>query len=336
VAPGLTPLRTGADERAMAAMARRARVTVAIVATAALAMGACTEEDSEPPATSSASRTAERSSAPGDQVVETDDYIDVGGLDLYLHCWGEPVPGEPTVLLVAGQGPPLAYWGPMAADLAASGHHLCAYDRAGAGNSDPPPEDSRTTTDQVRELVALLDAADLNEPLVVVAHSLGSLPAIGLVDQAAERVAGVVLVDPWAPRVGETLASALPPEKPDESAALAEERHFHNEFRNDPAQNSENLHVAASDDEVITMLDKPGPLFGDRLVIVLQAPFPPRAAGLPRSYDEVARAAWTEANVEFAAESTRGRVVKVEDTGHDIHVDQPDVVIDAIREVLAG
>lgn len=184
--------------------------------------------------------------------------------------------------------------------------------------------------------MALLDAADLNEPLVVVAHSLGSLPAIGLVDQAPERVAGMVLVDPWAPRVGATLASALPPEKPDESAALAEERQFHIEFRNDPAQNSENLHVAASDDEVIAMLDKPGPLFGDRPAIVLQAPFPPRPAGLPRSYDALARAAWTEANVEFAAESRRGRVVKVEDTGHDIHVDQPNVVIDAIREVIAG
>lgn len=71
-------------------------------------------------------------------------------------------------------------------------------------------------------------------------------------------------------------------------------------------------------------------------MIVLQAPFPPRPAGLPRSYNALARAAWTEANVEFAAESRRGRVVKVEDTGHDIHVDQPNVVIDAIREVIAG
>jgi len=52
----------------------------------------------------------------------------------------------------------------------------------GYRGSDPAPEARRTTEDQVTELVALLDAAELQEPIVVVAHSLGSLPAIGLVD----------------------------------------------------------------------------------------------------------------------------------------------------------
>jgi pimeloyl-ACP methyl ester carboxylesterase len=130
--------------------------------------------------------------------------------------------------------------------------------------------------------------------------------------------------------------AALPPETADESPELAQERHFLNDVMFDPAQNAEHLLLTACDEAAVSLLDQPGPLFGDRPVIVLQAPLPTRPPGLPRSYDAVARAAWVEANVEFAAESTRGAVVEVEDTGHDIHVDQPEVVMDAIREVMAG
>ena len=199
-----------------------------------------------------------------------------------------------------------------------------------------PPEDRRTTEDQVAELVALLDGADLTEPLVLVAHSLGSLPAIGLARPEPERVAGVVFIDPWAPRSRTALLAALPPEKPGESAALMEERQFLTEFPTDPTQNSEHLLVAASDQEVIALLDKPGPLFGDSPVIVLQAPLPPRPAGIPRSYPEAAMRPSSDGNKELAAESADGRVVEVEDTGHNIHEDQPEVVMDAIRDVLAG
>ena len=266
----------------------------------------------------------------------TSDSVDIGGRSIFYQCWGAPVDGEPTVLLISGQGPPLGYWDLMAAEFAAEGHHLCAYDRAGTGGSEVPPEDRRTTRDQVADLMALLEAADLTGPFVVVAHSLGSLPAISFAAEAPGRVTGVVLIDPWTPRVNQTLLAALPPERPNESAALAEERQFVTDFPRDPAQNSEHLLVAASDEQVLALLDQPGRLFGDRPVIVLQAPFPERPAGLPRDYDAVARDAWTAGNEEIAAESTRGRVIKVEDTGHDIHVDQPDVVIDAILDVMSG
>ena len=129
---------------------------------------------------------------------------------------------------------------------------------------------------------------------------------------------------------------SLPPETPNESPELAEERRFLNDFMFDPAQNPEHLLLAACDDEAVALLDEEVPLFGDLPVIVLQAPLPTRPAGLPRDYHAVARTSSVEGNREFAAESTRGAVVEVEDTGHDIHVDQPGVVMDAIREVMAG
>jgi pimeloyl-ACP methyl ester carboxylesterase len=224
----------------------------------------------------------------------------------------------------------------MAGEFAADGHHLCSYDRAGVGGSDPAPEASRTTTDQVTDLVALLDAADLQEPVILVAHSLGSHPAIGLVARAPERVAGVVLIDPLPPRLGAAQRAALPPENPDESPELAEERRFLTEDLFDPAQNPEHLLLAASDDEVATLLDEPGPIFGDLPTIVLRAPPRPLPSGLPDSYHAATLAAIIAGHQELAAESTRGTLIEVEDTGHNIHDDQPDIVMDAIRDVMAG
>ncbi len=224
----------------------------------------------------------------------------------------------------------------MASDFAADGHHLCSYDRAGVGGSEPAPEAIRTMEDQVTDLVALLDAADLQEPVVLAAHSLGSHPAVGLVARAPERVAGVVLIDPWSPRVGVAQRAALPPEKPDESPEVAEERRFLTDFLFDPAQNPEHLLLAASDDEVASLLDEPGPIFGDLPTVVLRAPPLPYLPGLPRDYHEATLAAITAGHQEFAAESTRGTLIEVEDTGHNIQDDQPEVVLDAIRDAMAG
>ncbi len=321
-------------------MTARARVLTSVIAVTAVLVSGCSDDGSDSPTRSPSSesqRTEETASVPTDAVVETEETIDIGGRSLYVKCWGEPVPGEPTVLLVSGQGPALSYWEPMAPELATEGHHLCGYDRAGIGGSEVPPEDRRTTKDQVVDLVALLDGADLNEPLVVVAHSLGSLPAIGLAHQAPDRVDGVVFVDPWTPGASTAQVAALPPRKPHEPAALMEVREFlTGGFLTDPTQNGEHLLVAVSDEEVLAQLDRPGPLFGDTPVVVLQAPLPTRAPGIPRSYHLAAKAATIDGNLELAAESTDGRVIEVEDTGHNIHEDQPDVVMDAILDVLAG
>ena len=307
--------------------ARVTRVVPIVVAIAVLGCG-CTQGGNEPGSVGTQASTA-------DEIATSSEKIDVGGRSLYLKCWGEQVAGEPAVLLIAGQGPPTSSWEPLASEFAADGHNLCAYDRAGVGGSDPPAEASRSVQDQVMELLALLDAADLQEPMVVVAHSLGSLPAVGLVAHSPERVAGVVLIDPWSPRVAAAQRAALPPEQPEESAELAEERRFLNDVLLDPAQNAEHLVVSSGDEQVAALLDAPGPIFGDIPVVVLQAPLPPPLPGLPADYHAASIAAYSAGFKEFADESTRGTLIEVENTGHNIHDDQPQAVLDAIRDVMA-
>jgi hypothetical protein len=127
----------------------------------------------------------------------------------------------------------------------------------------------------------------------------------------------------------------LPPKKPDESPEVADERRFLNDYLFDPSQNPEHLLVAASDEEVARLLDEPGPVFGDLPVVVLRAPDLPPVQGLPRRYEVATLAAISDGYKEFAAESTRGQLIEVEDTGHNIQDDQPEVVMDAIRDVMA-
>jgi hypothetical protein len=117
---------------------------------------------------------------------------------------------------------------------------------------------------------------------------------------------------------------------------VAEERRFLTDFIFDPAQNPEHLLMAASDEEVATLLDEPGPVFGDLPVVVLRAPPLPYLPGLPREYHEATLAAFDDGFREYAAESARGTLIEVEDTGHNIQDDQPQVVMDAIRDVMAG
>ncbi len=304
--------------------ARLGRVVPLVVAIALLGSG-CTQEVDEP-----------RPFASSEEIATSSEKIDIGGRTLFLQCWGEPVGDEPTVLLMAGQGPSTSSWQSMARELAAEGHHLCAYDRAGVGGSEPASEVTRTTEDQVDDLVALLDAADLQEPIVLAAHSLGSLPVVGFVSRAPERVAGVVLIDPWSPHVVAARRAALPPEQADESAVLAEDRRFLTDYVFDPMQNSERLLIDVSDQQVNVLLEKPGPIFGDLPVIVLAQPLPPPIPEMPDAFHRASIAAYSAGYQEFVDETTSGTLIEVQDTGHDIHVDQPDVVMDAIRDVLSG
>ena len=317
-------------------MTPRALLAVAVAASAAFLTSGCSGSD-DPPRSSSESQTTDATPAgAADDVVVTEEDIDIGGRELYLRCWGERVPDEPTILLLSGSDLDTSSWELMAPDFASDGHHLCAYDRLGVGRSDAPLEARRTTKDQVDDLVALLDAADLQEPVVLAAHSLGSLPAVGLVDRAPQRVAGVVLVDPWSPRVAAAQRAALPPKKAGEIPELTEVRQFVNDVMYDPSQNREHLLLAENDEHALRLFDEPGPFFGDLPVVVLQAPRLPYLPGLPRRFHEATVETIDEGAEEFAAESTRGTLIRVKDTGHNIQEDRPEVVMDAILDVLAG
>ena len=81
----------------------------------------------------------------------------------------------------------------------ASRTRVCTYDRAGTGLSDPAPNRKRDADDAVADEHALLVAADLDGPLVLLGRSFGGMLVTHYADLLPRDVLGVVVFDTPAP-----------------------------------------------------------------------------------------------------------------------------------------
>jgi pimeloyl-ACP methyl ester carboxylesterase len=260
--------------------------------------------------------------------------VDVGGRTMHLVCVGPTDTGEPTILLEAGGGGDVLSWGEIM-PVMQSTHRLCAYDRAGLGQSDPPPEASRTAEDQVADLRALLDGAGVSGPFVIGAHSYGATVALLFTQAYPDEVVGLLFVDPQPPRVTARWRDALPAPAADEPASVTDFRDELKTFDFDPSLNPEHVHLEPSFAEAAAALDAPGPLFGDRPVVVLSAETTPGPQlGLPPNLSTTIDDLWAAGQQQIADESTAGSLETVSGAGHAIQVDQPPAVIDALERIL--
>ena len=71
----------------------------------------------------------------------------------------------------------------------------CVYDRAGIGWSDPPPQRRRTPDLMAADFHALLSAAGIPPPYVLVGHSIGGMVARRSRARYPGMVAGILLID---------------------------------------------------------------------------------------------------------------------------------------------
>jgi pimeloyl-ACP methyl ester carboxylesterase len=118
---------------------------------------------------------------------------------LHLHAMGD---SGPSVILDAGIGASSLSWS-LVQPLAARFARVYAYDRAGYGWSDPPRRAGgpRIASRLAQDLRALLRAAEVPGPYILVGHSFGGYVARLYAERWPVEVAGLVMLD--SPDAGE-------------------------------------------------------------------------------------------------------------------------------------
>jgi len=123
---------------------------------------------------------------------------------MHLHVMGE---GSPAVILEAGLGASSLSWQLVQPELARL-TQVCSYDRPGLGWSDPgrTPPTSRAIVEQLRRL---LQTAGVPPPYVLVGHSFGGFTARLYASLYPQEVAGMVLLDALHPREWLTMTEPM-------------------------------------------------------------------------------------------------------------------------------
>ncbi len=134
--------------------------------------------------------------------------VDIGGCRLHMLVKGR---GHPVVVLESGVGDTISSWAKVQPDVARFAR-VVAYDRAGLGMSDPAVTEPRATAQIARELHTALHKSKLQPPYVLVGHSMGGLHVRLFAYQFPNEVAGLVLVDPSAEDWNELLKAQFPDE----------------------------------------------------------------------------------------------------------------------------
>ena len=117
-------------------------------------------------------------------------FVNIGFQTMYIDCMGNK---SPTILIDVGIAGSSASWYKIAQTLS-NNVRTCLYDRAGYGWSDPG-RGERTTATIVHELNLLINKAEIPGPFVLVGHSFGGFTARYLAAKFPKNVVGLVLVD---------------------------------------------------------------------------------------------------------------------------------------------
>jgi pimeloyl-ACP methyl ester carboxylesterase len=279
---------------------------------------------------------------------------------MHLCCQGE---GDITVIAEAGLGDSSLEWGEVQPAIAEV-TRMCAYDRPGMGWSEPV--DWVLTPEEIADnLHELLVNSGEQGPFILVAHSIGGIYAREYVMRYPDEVAGLVLVDsshdnqrnilpdyaveafdkyqntvqtigtiggglhpfglPRAFRLFEGMINGDQYSDETREAILARmyQPHFYSSFVNEQKTG-----------KLATEQDQPPQDMGEVMLIVLSQGYAVNDGSLPDEQFNELRDLNFAMQQELASLSSNSEYVVATESGHYIHHDQPELVIDAIMTLF--
>jgi pimeloyl-ACP methyl ester carboxylesterase len=235
--------------------------------------------------------------------------FDVGDYELHLACKGS---GSPTVVFfdaLGGGSTPHVMAG--LAPLVTDRHRFCSYDRVNTGRSGVQ-QTVHTGADSVRDLHALLTAADVPGPYLLLGWSWGGVLASMYAGTYPADVTGLLLLDSALPTDDE-IEVLYPPEELERLKAEWNAVEREDLYRTLPEAKKA---VKSIPDIRVTFLagEPPAPANDlDKRMMALR---------------DVKRA-------EFVAQFRQGKIVTV-DTGHDIASERPELVAAELQRIVAA
>jgi pimeloyl-ACP methyl ester carboxylesterase len=270
--------------------------------------------------------------------------VDVGGYKMHIYCTGQ---GARTVILDSGLGDSFISWQNVQPQIAGF-VRVCSYDRAGMGYSEASPR-PRTSIVFAEELHQLLHNAGIAPPYILVGHSMAAYNIRLYASLFKNDVAGIVLVDGCHPdqlnrfpralnamnpgwiRQGKFLEFTTPIGIPrllgycGNSKALRAAECTFNDARENVAERETFRESAALAKNALSE---------DLSLIVISHDPDLRDDSLPVYVDRATSAAWEQMQEELSHLSVNGTRIIAKGSGHYIQNDRPDVVIQAVHEMV--
>lgn len=280
--------------------------------------------------------------------------VDTGNGRRHIFCKGT---GAPTVVMITGNGIPAVLIRPLQ-DRVASFSRACIYDRAGLGWSEPAIR-PLNIAGHAAELHKILAASGERGPFVMAGHSYGGFIARQYLKQNPHTVAGMVLVD--SGEEGKVFQAKFYPflaagvrqnEGPERLArfgllralvAIKPSIASYSPYFTDAERREANalmlrpgyyhgvaVELAHSFENTPPAMQKPGGFgtLGTLPLVVIRH-------GQPLTgHDAWMEEGWTQAQVRLAALSSDSRLILATKSGHNIIIDDPDLVSSAIHDVV--
>ena len=227
---------------------------------------------------------------------------------------------QPAIVLDAGGGAGSSYWDSLVPQLAkATGCEIITYDRSGFGGSDEVPGSWNVMTAR-DDLAAVLKAANASHDVVLVSHSLAGEIALYAAEMNPGAFAGVVLVDANVPEfytqamIKETMGAYAPVIESLKTAPTSR-------------ANRQLLALGQSFEEVSRAFhEAKWPMSVPAFVIVSErTPFESPAMA----------EAWRSAHARFSEGAPNRTLITAARSSHDVAHDRPDVIIDAVADLVA-